>query len=281
MTIGVIDSQLATSRGRTGGFSVGAAGASTDISAHASPGEFRISLDGAALATVSIVTAGLTTGILIAAALQAAIRSMTAWGPRATQARVVFSATQARYVLISGTRGATSQIVIADGLANDIAADLKIGVAQGGSEMDGAEDLDQAILLLSLGVNVIPYSFDAVGRITGANSAVRGMGYATVHDIAAGGGGADDLNISAAAPTRDAKVAMAFLEVTTAGAGGSTATLKTGAGGTALSAALSTAATGTVTALGSGSTRTTAHGLVLTRSDSTAVGRLVILWTLQ
>ena len=282
MTIpgGILDSQLATARGLTGGFSVGGPSASTNITAQPTPGQLQIALDGGAATTVSIAVAGLNSGVLIAAALQVGIRALTGLGRAATEARVIFSSTQGRYVVISGTRGVTSRAVITAGLADSIADDLLLGVAQGGSEMTGADDLDQALLLLSLGVSVIPNSFDAVARITGANSAVQGMGYVTVHDIPnVGGGGGDDYSIVAAAPTRAAKVVLAALEMTGAVAG--TATLKAAGGGAALSAALTTTALGVVTALGTGTTRATTDGLVLTRTDKACAGRLVIFWTLQ
>lgn len=107
---------------------------STDISAGTDT-TFRIAVDGGAVVTVVLVVTGLTTGSLIAAALETGINAaLTSAGQ---DARVWVEFAGGLYVLHSQKFGAVSAVVVTAGLTNDVSADLKIGVANAGTEIVG------------------------------------------------------------------------------------------------------------------------------------------------
>lgn len=118
--------------GATNGTSTSAATPSTDISAAANPQRLTIALCGTTPVEVSFAPAGLNTGALIAAALQTAIRAAI---PRAGGLTVTYGAT---YVIsCPGSFGAIASVVISAGSSNDCTAALKLGVANGGVEVNG------------------------------------------------------------------------------------------------------------------------------------------------
>lgn len=118
--------------GATNGTSTSAAAPSTDISAAANPQRLTIALCGTAPVEVAMAPAGLNTGALIAAALQTAIRAAIPWAGGLT---VTYGAT---YVIsCPGSFGAQASVVVTAGSSNDCTAALKMGLANGGSEVNG------------------------------------------------------------------------------------------------------------------------------------------------
>lgn len=118
--------------GATNGTSTSAAAPSTDISAAANPQKLTIALCGTAPVEVSFAPAGLNTGALIAAALQTAIRAAIPWAGGLT---VTYGAT---YVIsVPGSFGAQSSAVVTAGSSNNCTAALKLGLANGGVEVNG------------------------------------------------------------------------------------------------------------------------------------------------
>lgn len=117
----------------------------TDLSGLGSSGDLKITLiDGEAAQTVTLSLASLTTGSAIAAALQAAIRSLTPSDPSYSNA---YSGCTVTYngsppndyyeITPGGHHGALSKPVVTDGTTNNIADDLKLGTANGGTEQAG------------------------------------------------------------------------------------------------------------------------------------------------
>lgn len=118
--------------GATNGTSTSAASPSTDISAAANPQKLSVALCGTAPVEVSVNPAGLNTGALIAAALQTAIRAAIPWAGGLT---VTYGTT---YIIsCPGSFGVSASVVITAGSSNDCTAALKLGVANGGVEVNG------------------------------------------------------------------------------------------------------------------------------------------------
>ena len=118
--------------GATNGTSTSAASPSTDISAAENPQKLTVTLCGTAPVEVSINPTGLNTGSLIAAALQTAIRAAIPWAGGLT---VTYGTT---YVIsCPGSFGVSASVVITAGSSNDCTAALKLGVANGGVEVNG------------------------------------------------------------------------------------------------------------------------------------------------
>ena len=118
--------------GATNGTSTSAASLSTDISAAENPQKLTVALCGTAPVEVSINPTGLNTGALIAAALQTAIRAAIPWAGGLT---VTYGTT---YVIsCPGSFGVSASVVITAGSSNDCTAALKLGVANGGVEVNG------------------------------------------------------------------------------------------------------------------------------------------------
>lgn len=126
----------------TQGQSEGDTAASDDISAHASPGTLNVSVRGAAAVTASVVTAGLNTGALIAAALETAINTALVAAGSDDRVWVDFDSGDDHYTVYDQGTGTASTVVITDGVTNDIAADLLLGTANGGTETAGTDDTD-------------------------------------------------------------------------------------------------------------------------------------------
>ena len=93
---------------------------------------FKLSVDGDAAETVTCVWTGATSGDLVAAQMQIQIRAL---GANKAAVTVVFNA--GRYVITSGTTGATSAVVVTPGAALDCSDQLSIGLANGGLEAVG------------------------------------------------------------------------------------------------------------------------------------------------
>lgn len=131
----------------TQGKSLGDDSASTDISAHASPATLKVTLGYStgpgAQVTASFATAGLTTGALIAAALETAINNALAAAGQDGRVWVEFNgAFPDNYTVWHQSTGDEATVVIANGTSNNIADDLKLGVANGGTETAGTDDQD-------------------------------------------------------------------------------------------------------------------------------------------
>jgi len=118
--------------GATNGTSTSAVAPSTDISAAANQQRLTIALNGTAPVSVSFAPTGLNTGALIAAALQVAIRAAVPWAGGLT---VTYGATYV--VSCPGSAGTSAAAVITAGSSNDCTAALKLGVANGGVEVNG------------------------------------------------------------------------------------------------------------------------------------------------
>jgi len=118
--------------GATDGTSTSAASPSTDISAAANPQSLTVALNGQSPTIVSFAPAGLNTGALIAAALQVAIRAAVPWAGGLT---VTYGTTYV--VSCPGSFGPSASAVITAGTPNDCTAALKLGVSNGGVEVNG------------------------------------------------------------------------------------------------------------------------------------------------
>ncbi len=109
-------------------------GGSTDISAEVDT-KFLISVDGDEAEEVTLALAGLTSGALIATELQTKIQAL---GGNKAAVTVAFG--DGNYTVTSGTAGSASAVVITDAPAGNIAEELKLGVANGGTETAGTGD---------------------------------------------------------------------------------------------------------------------------------------------
>lgn len=132
--------ELADANLGTNGTSTSGAAPSTDISA-GSAYKLVASVDGGVPVTVRLTLAGLDTGAKIAAALEAQINASLAVAGQ--DQRVWAEFTSSVYVLTSQTKGTTSAVVITSAGSNDVAAALKLGAGNGGTEAAGtAGDFD-------------------------------------------------------------------------------------------------------------------------------------------
>ena len=123
----------------TSGQSIGDTGASEDISA-GSDDALDISVDGGAVVSVVLTLAGLTTGPAIEAELETKINSaLLAAGQ---EGRVWVNFNVDKYEVYSQSMGVDSSVVITDAGANNVADDLKLGVANSGVEAVGTDDQD-------------------------------------------------------------------------------------------------------------------------------------------
>jgi hypothetical protein len=127
----------------TQGKSEGAVSASTDITAHATPATLKATVSGGAQVTASVAVAGLNTGTLIAAALETAINTALANDGQDARVWVEFDAAGPdQYTVWNQSTGTAATVVIADGTSNNIADDLNLGTANGGTETAGTNDQD-------------------------------------------------------------------------------------------------------------------------------------------
>lgn len=124
------------------GQSISGTGASTDISSLpvAPPPSFRIQVDGdATVHTVTLDPVGppaLNDGTAIAAAMQTAINAIVQPGYDYAGVTVAYDAVNG-YVISSASTGINSGIHITSGTNGDVADDLKLGIANGGTENAG------------------------------------------------------------------------------------------------------------------------------------------------
>lgn len=125
----------------TQGSSIGDSTASTDISA-GSDTSIDIEVDGGAEVTASVTVAGLNTGALIAAAFETAINNALIADGQDGRVWVQFVSGDAHYEVYSQKTGTSSSVVITDSSSNNVADDLKLGVANGGTEAAGTNDQD-------------------------------------------------------------------------------------------------------------------------------------------
>ncbi|MCK9570399.1 hypothetical protein M0R72_15740 [Candidatus Pacearchaeota archaeon] len=120
------------------GYHTGGANPSIDISGGTDT-SFNIQADSETSASlITLTVAGLNSGAAIATAMQAAIRAL---GGAYTSVTVSYEGAPDTdyYLITSGTTGAVSVITITDATANNVADNLKIGVANGGASTAGNE----------------------------------------------------------------------------------------------------------------------------------------------
>lgn len=122
----------------TQGESLGGAAPLEDISA-LTDNQFNIAVDGLAPVLVTLANAGKTTGVLVAAELELKINTSLAAAGYDARVWVDFDTV---YKIYSQSTGLTSSIVITDAVSDNIADDLKLGVANTGTETAGVDDQD-------------------------------------------------------------------------------------------------------------------------------------------
>lgn len=125
----------------TVGSSIGAASASTDISA-GSDDSFNINIAGEGAVLVTLTLAGLITGSAIEAEMETKINAALAAAGSDRRVWVNFDGGDDHYEIYDQSTGTTSTVVITDAGANNVADDLNIGVANGGTETAGTNDQD-------------------------------------------------------------------------------------------------------------------------------------------
>ena len=118
----------------TAGTSTSGVNPSTNIDA-VTDTNLKIALNGQAAVSVTIAPAGKITGILIAAELETKINAALVAGGKTGGVTVTF--TDGKYIITSSTVGLASAVVITDGVADNIADDLKLGAANAGIELLG------------------------------------------------------------------------------------------------------------------------------------------------
>jgi hypothetical protein len=128
----------------TQGKSIGDTAASTDISAGTDK-KFKIALDGGSAIDVELTLAGLTTGTAIAAEMETKINAAMLAAALDARVWVLFDGGDDHYEVYSQFTGLTSAVVITDATADNVADDLKIGVANGGTESVGTDDQDHLL----------------------------------------------------------------------------------------------------------------------------------------
>ena len=125
------------------GVSISGASPSTDLSGGTDT-KMNVNLDGDGAQEIDLGSpASLTDGDAIAAAIQSAVRALTASDPENQPAYDNFTAsyTGGLYVLQAGSnKGAGSSVVVTDASSNNCADDLKLGTANGGTENAGVYD---------------------------------------------------------------------------------------------------------------------------------------------
>ncbi len=110
-------------------------GGSTDISGE-TDSKFLISVDGSDPTEVDLAPlAGLTSGTLIAAAIEAAVQALGG-----VFAAVTCGFADTKYTITSGTKGTGSSVVVTDAPNSNIAEELKLGKSNGGIESPGTGD---------------------------------------------------------------------------------------------------------------------------------------------
>jgi len=126
----------------TQGLSEGDTAASTDISG-GTDDNVDVAVDGGSVVTANIASlVGLSTGALIAAALEVAINAALAADSQDARVWVDFDGGDDHYEIYSQFTGLSSAVVITDSAGDNLADDLKIGVANAGTETAGTDDQD-------------------------------------------------------------------------------------------------------------------------------------------
>jgi len=125
----------------TQGSSIGDIGAVDDIAAL--PGvNFKVVVDGGALVNCTTTNAGKTTGAAIAAHLESVINTALAADGQDARVWAQFDIADDHYEIYSQSTGVGSSVVITNGATNNLADDLKLGLANGGDEVVGVVDQD-------------------------------------------------------------------------------------------------------------------------------------------
>lgn len=126
----------------TQGESESAVSASTDISA-GTDDSLDIAVDGGTVVTVTLTLAGLTTGAAIAAELETKINAALAAAGQDARVWVEFDAGGPdQYTVHSQSTGTSSTVVITDASSDNVADELNLGTANGGTETAGTNDDD-------------------------------------------------------------------------------------------------------------------------------------------
>ena len=125
----------------TQGSSIGAAAASTDISA-GSDNALDVAVDGGALVNVLLNLVGANTGAAIASELETAINNALIAAGQDARVWVQFDGGDDHYEIYSQSTGLTSSVVVTDAGADNVADDLNLGTANGGTESAGTDDQD-------------------------------------------------------------------------------------------------------------------------------------------
>lgn len=121
----------------TAGTATSAASPSTNISAMGSSAQFGISINGSAAQQITFNPSTGTTGALIASLIQTAIQASISAFPDYRNLAVTASYGTTYVVSSAGNAGGTPSVVITAGTSNDCTAALKLGVANGGTEVTG------------------------------------------------------------------------------------------------------------------------------------------------
>jgi len=120
------------------GTSTGVAGAKTDMSAEPET-KLKVAVDGGAAVSFTFdwtAGGGCNTGAKVAAQMQTVIRVQ---GGDFAAVTVAYSTDH--YVITSGNKGTTSAVVVTPAADHDCSAELKLGVANGGTEAAGTGDV--------------------------------------------------------------------------------------------------------------------------------------------
>jgi hypothetical protein len=117
----------------TQGSSASASSPSIDLSGGTNT-TFKINVDGLGIVSVSLTVAGLSSGVLIAAAMETGINTALSTAGYDARVWVAFSTI---YTIKSQKTGLLSSVVVTAGVSNDVSVDLKIGLANTGVEVVG------------------------------------------------------------------------------------------------------------------------------------------------
>ena len=112
----------------------------------ASTVNFKVALNGGAATTVTLTTPTTdTTWAALVADIQTALATAGLTGMMCYYAPSNAAQTSGSLMLVSGTVGSASSVVVTAGTSNDASSTLKIGVANGGTETIGSADVPLAV----------------------------------------------------------------------------------------------------------------------------------------
>lgn len=134
---------------------------STDISG-GSDNALKIAVDKNPAVTASVTVTGLNSGALIAAAFQTSINNALAAAEQGARVDVEYASSL--YKITSRLKGARSSVVVTAAGANNVADNLKLGVANSGVEVAGAKGLQLCVS-------------DVAGKTTAGSAAIGASGY--------------------------------------------------------------------------------------------------------